>query len=303
MSEEFDQVLGSKLYESLLCEKCLLGCPLGINIPNMIIEARKFFVKKFGPPSFLTKMLKNLNSSGNVFISKKRTVGVPFKKGRDVLFKGCIESAFLREDLKYVRRILDKFNYSYTEIINERCCGYVLEKLGFNNASKIYKENYKMFKDIEAKRIITICPECFEAFKERYPSIIKEFKFKVLSIIDVLLEIFEKAISLMGGLDLEVVYIKSNKEVDKKALELLGKMPKLKVLDEVDGVRCYGINNVNLSLAMNIIKSSVSNLIKSKKFVFVSSSPINVYLFKKALKKYPVAIGSVSELFSLALGI
>ena len=84
---------------------------------------------------------------------------------------------------------------------------------------------------------------------------------------------------------LAVYYIKSNKEVDKKALELLGKMPKLKVLDEVDGVRCYGINNVNLSLAMNIIKSSVSNLIKSEKFVFVSSLPINVSLFKKALKK------------------
>ena len=281
------------IYSCILCEKCEEACPLNIRITEMIVEARKAINNKRYTPDFLNMYLENLYRTGNIFISKKGTRTKQVSNDL-LLFKGCIANAFLNEEVKIVRKVLEVLNINYFELSKERCCGAVLDKLGLTvDAKKVYNENILAFKD--ARTVLTLCPTCMEMFKKMV---------NTTTIVDQLLNLLHEKAVFLRGLDLKVAYVKSMyKDLDEKSKYLLNKIPKLRLSAEVDGFKCYQVNPKNKNVCVKILQEQIENLLNQEIYVFISASPINLYLIKQMSLKIPFVIDSISKLVLISLGL
>lgn len=111
----------------------------------------------------------------NNIIVKGNSYGLDMKKIDDgkqhevILHRGCT-SRFREEELIYsVTKCLDKKNIEFSLLSDESCCGVMLFLLGKEElGKKVVDENVKKFNKHGVKKIITICPGCFESFHDYY---------------------------------------------------------------------------------------------------------------------------------------
>ena len=287
------------LFDCFLCGKCVNICPLKINVPELIYSMRQLVSERWKAHSFLNETIVNFKSSGNIY--RSRIKSPEGKLGKIVLFKGCVNQAFLQEDVKIVKSLLKRFNYDFGEFKHETCCGYPLERLGLKKmAQEAYEYNSDLIHSLNIEKVLTMCPTCKRTFKEKVSN---ETDFKTLSIMDFILEISGRLLPIVSGLDIEFVYVSSGEEDDEKALAIIQEIPKIKLSGIIDGFNCNEINHVNRPYAESIIKERVEDFMEKGVFIFISTSPINVYILREALRNKPVVVDSTIKLISLSLGI
>jgi heterodisulfide reductase subunit D len=88
--------------------------------------------------------------------------------------------------VRSVEKILAAAGIKYTTLgAQELCCGSVLMRTGQTpTVKKLAQQNTKRFKELGAKKIVTVCPGCYLTLKVDYPKLVEDFPFEVLHISD-----------------------------------------------------------------------------------------------------------------------
>lgn len=155
-----------ELYRCTLCNQCHLA------VFNQ--SARENAVKKGLISPHVAEITQNIRKFGNPYgiIEKnedKEYVDNKQDAAETILFRGCICRYKVPEILASVEDLLRYKGIEYDTMDNETCCGNVLFDLGDRTSgSEVVKENIEKFKAAGVKRIITICPGCYEAFYRYY---------------------------------------------------------------------------------------------------------------------------------------
>jgi Fe-S oxidoreductase len=180
--------LGEDLIESLFqcttCASCAANCPSGVNVPEIIKQARKDMVHIGSCHPAFVGMNDVLQKSTNIYaedelpdFGRKRD-----KKAAFVYFVGCVVSYREDESTEETLDLMDRLAVDYT-LISEVCCSGVLEDVGYNLNPKLARENLDRMFSTGAGAVITGCPYCFRTFTHRkeYDEL-KEKGIKVLHI-------------------------------------------------------------------------------------------------------------------------
>jgi len=149
------------LYNCNLCNQCHLA---GVNQ-----SAREMSVKKDIIARHVAEIKENISKSGNSY-------GIEHEKGDDgssntetLLFKGCTPTHKTPEILMAAENLLKAEKIEYSKWDDETCCGNILFNLGDVNAGEeAVRRNMDKFKQKGVKRIITLCPGCYNAFNKYY---------------------------------------------------------------------------------------------------------------------------------------
>lgn len=154
----------NQLYNCSLCNNCHLA--------TSNKNTRKRAVNQNIMARHVSEIKENILQHGNSYgIQSPQMEDKQINKDV-VLFRGCTPTHKTPEILEAVELILKQKNINYSLITNETCCGNILFNLGDSKAGKeVVKENIKKFKESGVKKIITICPGCYNAFNKYYKGI------------------------------------------------------------------------------------------------------------------------------------
>lgn len=149
------------LYSCTLCNECHTA---GLNL-----TAREIAVAKSLVASHVSVIGRNIRESGNPYgIADSRRGNGPDGSGT-ILFRGCTPAYKTPGILVSVENLLRRKGIAYGFLDNEPCCGSILFGLGEKaSGTAMVSENIARFKAAGVKRIITVCPGCYDAFNKYY---------------------------------------------------------------------------------------------------------------------------------------
>ncbi len=173
-----------ELWACTTCAACQQACPVFIQVIDKAVDLRRYLVlmeSKFSPEVKL--FFKNMETNYNPWTIGFSTRG-DWAKGLDVhtlaeksdaeylLFVGCAGS-FDERNRKVARslvNLLNKANVSFGILgAEEVCCGETARRMGNEYLAQILmQQNVELFKNYGVKKIVTICPHCFNTFKNEY---------------------------------------------------------------------------------------------------------------------------------------
>ena len=118
--------------------------------------------------SHLDKVRNNVVNKGNSYGSEMEIIND--KQIHEViLHRGCTSRFRENELITSVISCLNKKNIDFSVLDDETCCGIILYLLGDSKtADEVVKANIQKFNSHGVKKIITICPGCYEAFHDYY---------------------------------------------------------------------------------------------------------------------------------------
>ncbi|HUL62515.1 MAG TPA: (Fe-S)-binding protein [Methanocella sp.] len=150
------------LYDCTLCNGCYLA-PVQRLTRNMAVGRGIV-------PSNLSAIKSAVATTGNVYgVAADGGVSPGSPRGDTLLFAGCTARFRVPEMLDAARKLLDARGFKYHCAADETCCGYTLYNLGDREASEAaVAANVAKFKAAGFKRIVTVCPGCYEAFNKLY---------------------------------------------------------------------------------------------------------------------------------------
>jgi len=206
------------LYGCTTCNKCVLKCPRGVTIIDVVRAMRSMIAETGAIPGVLRTTTGSVHSNGNPWSEprEKRTawmegLDVPiFGEGTEYLLFVCCTSAYDARGQKIARamvKVLSAAGVSFGVIGEEEsCCSESVRKIGdeelfMNTAQK----NIKLYKEKGVKKIIATSPHCYYTFTKEYP----EFggDFEVVHYIQLLAGLLEEGtLKLSGTLDKKVTY-------------------------------------------------------------------------------------------------
>ena len=211
--------LSEIIYTCTLCKNCEVKCPFSFNehIVDMVIAARREIIDIGKVPKGVKNFLKNVLLYKNPYGIKrsKRDVwreGLLVEDYRDqeyLFYVGCtgsfdpkgqrvaraVSKLFLHADLSF--GILGK---------KEICDGNEVFALGEEGLfEELVKENLELFDRLKVKKIITLSPHSYNAFKNLYTKY--GARFEVYHYTHILLELLRsERIRVKKGFDLKVTY-------------------------------------------------------------------------------------------------
>lgn len=177
-----DSIKEEEIWACTSCGACSNVCPVGNEHLRDIIEIRRNLVMEQGSaPSLMGQALKSIEAREHPFFGTassrsdwRKGIEVPFfdKKKEYLLWIGC-SAAFEERNQKIARAtvaILKKAGVSFGVLENERCTGDPARRMGDEyQFSLLAGANIAEFNELGVKKIITMCPHCFNSFKNDYP--------------------------------------------------------------------------------------------------------------------------------------
>jgi len=174
-----------ELWACTTCSTCSLRCPAGVKNVELIMGIRNLLANQGEVPPTIRDALENTLLHGNPwgrFRDRRadwaKDLGVKIlgqETSETLLFVGCAPSYDPR--VQKVSSILVKiFQEAKLDFgilgKKETCCGNEIRRMGEQTLfKKLAKDNTSLFKKLGIKRIITISPHCFNAFKNEYPDL------------------------------------------------------------------------------------------------------------------------------------
>jgi Fe-S oxidoreductase len=174
-----------ELWACTTCSTCSLRCPAGVKNVEFIMGIRNYLVNKGEVPSTIRDALENTFLQGNPwgrFRDRRadwaKDLGVKIigeAATETLLYVGCAPSYDPRVQSVSAAlvKILQKADLDFGILgKKESCCGNEIRRMGEQALfKKLVKDNTNLFKKSGIKRIITISPHCFNAFKNDYPDL------------------------------------------------------------------------------------------------------------------------------------
>jgi Fe-S oxidoreductase len=181
---EWTENLANIIYACAACKNCVEKCPLSFSddIVNMVIAAKNAMVELGLLPSSVKKFLDNIQLHGNPYgISAKRRTewieGIEIENFKDqeyLYYVGCEGSYDTRAQLaaKALGELLLNAGVSFGILgTKEITDGNEVEIMGEDGLMEwIAEKNIKQFNELGVKKIITLSPHSYNAFKTTYPT-------------------------------------------------------------------------------------------------------------------------------------
>ena len=177
-----------EIWTCTTCGACMHVCPVEIeHIPKIVglRQARVLMESKF--PAELTPFFRNIETNSNPWGIGSATRGdwaegldVPTLKERPdaeyLFWVGCMGS-FDDEGRKVARATAAILKAAGTEFAvlgtEEKCCGDSARRLGNEYLFQtLALENLETFRKYGVRKIVTICPHGYNAFKNEYPALV-----------------------------------------------------------------------------------------------------------------------------------
>ena len=199
-----DYITEEELWACTTCNACARECPININHPTLIVDMRRYLVlEEASAPGELKAMFNNIENNGAPWqysaedrLNWAKDLVVPvmadlFSRGEKpeyLFWVGCA-GAFDDRYKKVVRafaKILARLNVSYAVLGREETCtGDPARRAGNEMLYQMQAmQVISTLRAYEVKKIITICPHCFNTFKNEYPDL--DGNFEVISYIQFL---------------------------------------------------------------------------------------------------------------------
>ncbi|NOY65315.1 MAG: (Fe-S)-binding protein [Nitrospirae bacterium] len=108
---------------------------------------------------------------GDIFIPHKETT----KKGRVVLFKGCMVEFIYPHLGEAFVRVANRAGYEVVTLKGEQCCGAPLLGMGLlEETRRLAKKNIKQFRALKSNLMVSLCPTCVKVLSQEYIKIAGE---------------------------------------------------------------------------------------------------------------------------------
>jgi Fe-S oxidoreductase len=197
-----DYISEEELWACTTCNACAKECPININHPSLIVDMRRYLVlEEASAPGELKSVFNNIENNGAPwqYSSEDRLLWadqVPVmadviakgEKPEYLFWVGCA-GAFDDRYKKVVRafvKILTHLNVSYAVLGKEETCtGDPARRAGNEMLYQMQAmQVIATLKRYDVRKIITICPHCFNIFKNEYPDL--DGNFEVISYVQFL---------------------------------------------------------------------------------------------------------------------
>jgi len=206
------------LYGCTTCNKCVLRCPRGVTIIDIVKAMRAMIAETGAIPDVLRTITGSVHSKGNPWSEppEKRTewmggLDVPvFDENTEYFLFVCCTSAYdvrSRNIARSMVKVLKAAGVSFGVIgEEENCCAESIRKIGdeelfMNTAQK----NISLYKGKGVKKIITTSPHCFYTFTNEYPEMGGEFE--VIHYTQLLKQLLDAGdLKLTGTIDQKITY-------------------------------------------------------------------------------------------------
>jgi Fe-S oxidoreductase len=187
----FDFISHEELWACTTCNACTLECPVNIDHVSIIIELRRYLVMEMASaPGELNSIFTNIENNGapwqfspedRLLWTEKNEVPVMadlYARGikPDYLFWVGCAGAFDDRYKKVARafaKILNHLKINYAVLgTEESCTGDPARRAGNEMVFQMQAlTNIEVLNGYEVKSIITICPHCYNIFKNEYPAL------------------------------------------------------------------------------------------------------------------------------------
>ena len=189
---EFRDLL-EELYTCALCGGCLIKCPAGIDVPSLVLSARKILSEKGTAPNPVLRLVRNVLKTGNIFGFEENSSAQGEKRGDILYWRGCMMSYRLPGLSEIQLKLISSLDYSVCTV-SEVCCGSPLILAGFiDEAKKLAEKIVKTLSEINPSALVTGCPSCFHTLKYLYPEVLGiELPTRILHISQLLKESLDR---------------------------------------------------------------------------------------------------------------
>ncbi len=174
------------IWDCTTCGACVERCPVFIEqFPKLLKMRRHLVMEKVDFPPELITLFENVEQRGNPYgIAPADRAGwadilnIPRIAGKTdggyLLFAGCVPSfnPRMRPVLAAIAAILKEGAIPFAVLGREEpCCGDPLRRAGNEYVfERIVRANIELFVRSGVQKIITLCPHCYNTFKNDYPA-------------------------------------------------------------------------------------------------------------------------------------
>lgn len=159
-----DELIES-IFQCTTCASCTLNCPSGVDVPEILKQARKDMVSIGSCHPAFIGMHEVLKTHTNIYADDETP---DFERERNrkascVYFMGCVGAYREEEATLATLDLLDRLEVDYT-LVDEVCCSGVLEDVGYNLNRELARRNIETILATGASTLITGCPYCYRTF-------------------------------------------------------------------------------------------------------------------------------------------
>ena len=239
-----------------------------------------------------------------------------FKRSNTLYYPGCVTYFKFRENFELYKKIFLKLGMNVIESRGINCCGLPVLEAGYEQeARKLARENFELFKKNNIKKIITNCPACCKMFVQNYAEMLPDWDIEISNLWELILyKLVSKPRLIKERIGEVVTYHDSCYlgrhcgiyDSPRRILELIGyeikEMPDSRENSFCCG-SCGGLVRVNSELADKIARQRLlqAKRIGVKKIIVASFD--NYQLLKKNIGELDIEVLELSEVLALALGI
>ena len=157
------------------CAACVEECPMLIDHINLLIDVRRHILSLGKVDQKKFQLINNISLYGNPygFSSREKSYHSTYIESPEyLLWIGCLAS-YDRRCQKVIDSFITLLKKAKIKFITlgeeEICCGDPLRRLGEESRfQEIAFRNAELFERHHVKKIITICPHCYNVFKNEY---------------------------------------------------------------------------------------------------------------------------------------
>jgi len=176
-----------EIWSCTTCGACMHVCPVkNEHVPKLIGLRQSQVLMEAKFPSELKRMFKGLNTNANPWglgtgarMEWAKDIEVPLFEetpgAEYLLYLGCATSFDDRAQKvgKSLIAFLKRHNISFGVLGKaEQCCGETARRLGEEGVGQMLVEaNIESFDELGVKKILTLCPHCYNTFKKEYPKL------------------------------------------------------------------------------------------------------------------------------------
>lgn len=177
------------LYACTTCNKCVLRCPRGITIIDVVKAIRAMIAETGAIPGVLRTVTGSVHSNGNPWSESREqrtewmeALGVPnFDEDKEHFLFLCCTSVFdarSRNIAKAIVKVLSAAGVSFGVISHEEnCCAESVRKIGDEELfRKTAQKNIELYKEKGVSKIIATSPHCYYTFTQEYPDLGGDFE-------------------------------------------------------------------------------------------------------------------------------
>jgi Fe-S oxidoreductase len=237
-------------------------------------------------------------------------------KSDTLYFPGCTTYFKFQQNYELYQKIFSKLGVNFKISEKKVCSGLSALEAGYEQeARKLARRNFEIFKEEGIKSIITNSPEAYKMFLYNYPEILPDWNISVKNLWAIILDKLKTKPRLIKYKTTESVTYQDScylgrycgiYDEPREILKLIGYEIKELFDSRSESIccgSCGGLPIANAELANEIAKEKIlqAKRIGVKKIIVVSMK--NYELLKKNAKDSEIEILELSEVLALALGI